>query len=113
MGNASATLPSVLDWYIIYDVAGRLSATPSFGDAADDFPFPSRVGTNPNKNQVLHQEKGLVGDAADGSKMIFQGVIRIPRGKQRIGRGTKLVLVAGKEADDKFFCVRTIYKSYR
>ncbi len=112
-GNASATLPEVVDWYVIYDVAGRMAASGNFGDGADVLPIPSGAGTSVNKNQILHMEKGLVGDAADGSKMVFQGVIRIPKGKQRIGIGTAIHIVAQKQETDKFFCLKSIYKYYQ
>ncbi len=112
-GNASATVPEVVDWYIIYDVAGRMSAGGTFGNGSAVLPIASTAGESLNRNQILHMEKGLVGDAADGSKMVFQGVIRIPRGKQRIGIGTKVQLVAQKQATDKFFCIKCIYKYYQ
>ncbi len=112
-GNASATNPEVVDWYVIYDVAGRMSASGNFGAGADVLPIPNNAGSSVNKNQILHMEKGLVGDAADGSKMVFQGVIRIPRGKQRIGIGTKIQIVAQKQETDKFFCLKAIYKYYQ
>ncbi len=112
-GNASATLPEVVDWYVIYDVAGRMSAGGNFGDTSAVLPIASSAGNSVNKNQILHMEKGLVGDAADGSKMVFQGVIRIPKGKQRIGIDTLINIVAQKQETDKFFCIKAIFKSYQ
>ncbi len=112
-GNASAVNPEVVDWYIIYDVAGRMSEGGTFGNGAAVLPIASSAGESVNRNQILHMEKGIVGDAADGSKMVFAGVIRIPRGKQRIGIGTKIHIVAQKQEGDKFFCLKAIYKYYQ
>ncbi len=103
----------LLDWYIIYDKGGRLtSGAPTFGDTAKDAPIPGATGSAINKNSILHEEKGLIGEKNDGSKMVFQGVIRIPRGKQRFTSGDQLTIIA-RANFDTVLCLKCIYKWYK
>ncbi len=111
--QAAAAQLLLMDWYVLYDKGGRLSTgTPTFGDTGADLPIPGATGAAVNKNSILHEEKGLIGEKNDGSKMVFQGVIKIPRGKQRFTSGDTLVLV-GRSNFDTVMCFKAIYKWYK
>ncbi len=102
----------LLDWYCIVDRGGVLSkAVPTFGNTNEDYPIPGATGTAVNVNKIIHEEKGLIGEKNDGSKMVFQGVIRIPRGMQKINAGDKITII-GRANDEAVFCLKCIYKSY-
>ncbi len=75
-------------------------------------PTPGAVGGNIARKYVLHEEKGIPGNSADGAyPMTFKGVVRIPKGRQRMGEGDSIrVLVRG--ADIYNACVKAIYKVY-
>ncbi len=109
--NAAASAVPLMDWYIIIDKGGRLNITPTFGDGANDFPTPGSTGSAINKNSILHEEKGLIGEKNDGSKMVFQGVITIPRGKRNFMANDQLIIVA-RANDEAIFCLKSIYKWY-
>ncbi len=110
--NAAAAAIPLLDWYCIVDRGGVLSkAVPTFGNTNEDYPIPGATGTAVNVNKIIHEEKGLIGEKNDGSKMVFQGVIRIPRGMQKINAGDKITIIA-RANDESVFCLKCIYKSY-
>ncbi len=76
-------------------------------------PAPSNVGVSPIRNQIYHQEKGLVG-SGDGTAMAFKGVIKIPRGQQTMREGQKIqVRIENLDATNTAFCFRAIYKSWK
>ncbi len=76
-------------------------------------PAPSNVGVSPIRNQVLHQEKGLVG-SGDGTAMAFKGVLKVPKGMQTMREGQKLqIRIENLDAINTAFCFRAIYKSWR
>ncbi len=75
-------------------------------------PAPSNVGVSPLRNQVYHQEKGLVG-SGDGTAMAFKGVLKIPRGQQTMREGQKIqVRIENLDPGTTQFCFRAIYKSW-
>ncbi len=115
-GNITASNVPVINWYIIYDRAGRLhnNGSPTFGVGTRDLPIAGATGLSPNRNQILHEEKGLTTSVSDGSTpMVFKGVIKIPRGKQRMGVGDKILLVHSAGTEPMNFCFKAIYKDYR
>ncbi len=74
---------------------------------------PGLTGTSEKRNQIIHEEKGLAG-SADGTPMVFKGVIAVPRGMRRMREGDQW-FVALRSTDataDANFCVKAIYKSY-
>ncbi len=74
-------------------------------------PLPSAVGGDLARKYVLHEEKGLPGNASDGAyPLTFKGVIKIPRGRQRMGEGD-LVQVVLRGVDLYNACIKCIYKS--
>ncbi len=76
---------------------------------------PSAIGANDNKRFVIHQEMVMMsGDAGNGlPRVLFNGVIAIPRGLRRFGPADKLqlLLVTGTVAAD--WCMQCHYKEFR
>ncbi len=109
-GELAAEVPLV-DWYIIKSPGGTYGTTFD----ATNLPTPGATGSHANKRHILHTEKGLAGggDASlSGVPMIFKGVIRIPRGRQRWGEGDELLWCTRANFATKF-CVQAIYKHYK
>ncbi len=91
-----------VDWYIAKNPAGQLS-----------LPVPGATGGDAGRRYILHEEKGIPGNAADGAyPLTFKGVIKIPRGRQRWGENDELSLHI-RGADIYNACVKCIYKFYR
>ncbi len=81
--------------------------------AVAQLPVPGATGGDPFRKFILHEEKGLPGAANNGSPPhVFRGVIRIPKGRQRMGELDQIRLQArGAAAYD--LCVKCIYKFYQ
>ncbi len=93
---------SNVDWYMWKNTGGDL--TPA---------TPGATSGNSNRRHILHEEKGIPGNAADGAyPLTFKGVIKIPRGRQRMGEGDILQLRL-RGADVYNTCVKCIYKFYQ
>ncbi len=103
IGATGAPVTRAQDWYLIKQRSGQAAVLPQ----------PGQTGTSNVRNQIIHEEKGLVG-SGDGTAMAFQGVIRIPRGMRRTRDGDiwSLQLVNNDPTSDATFCVKAIYKSY-
>ncbi len=71
----------------------------------------STMGDDDNKKWVFHQERGIPGQFA-GVPMKMKFVLRIPRGKQRMGAGDVWNLVLRSKQTSQF-CVLAIYKWYQ
>ncbi len=69
IGSTGAPVVGSVGWYIAKIRGGQTVA---------DLPNPSNTGTSQLRNQIFHEEKGLVG-SGDGTAMAFKGVIRVPR----------------------------------
>ncbi len=83
------------------------------GNVMSNLPVPGATGGNQNRRFILHEEKGIPGNAADGAyPLTFKGVIKIPRGRQRIAESDKFI-VSIQGADTYNACVKAIYKFYR
>ncbi len=106
--NSAATEVNLADWYIIYDKGGVMGSN----FTTSTLPTPGATGSHRNKNKILHEEKGLIGEKNDGSKMVFQGVIRIPRGMQRMTLFDEIKLVI-RTNQASIFCLKAIYKYYQ
>ncbi len=100
----------LLDWNVFYNKSGMVSGTFSASDPTK-LPTPGATGNNTNRNQILHESKGLIGEKNDGSKMVFEGVIRVPKSFQRIAEKTK-ILINARCNFDAVFCAKAIYKWY-
>jgi len=91
-----------VDWFIVkapQDVAAAL-------------PTPGATGGTVVRKFILHEEKGIPGNAADGAyPLTFKGVIKIPRGRQRMAEGDRIrIRIVG--ADIYNACIKCIYKFY-
>ncbi len=109
-GEVASEVPLV-DWYIIHNPGNAWGTTFD----ASNLPTPGTTGSHKNKRHIIHTEKGLSGggDASlSGVPMIFKGVIRIPRGMQRIGEDDRFTLCIRTNFNSKF-CVQAIYKHYK
>ncbi len=75
-------------------------------------PVAGAIGGTTMRKYVLHEEKGIPGNAADGAyPMTFKGVVAIPKGRRRMAEGDSIrVLVRG--ADIYNACVKCIFKWY-
>ncbi len=98
-------LPSLgtanVDWYVLKKPLGVVA------------PVPGATGGSTQRKFILHEEKGIPGNAGDGAyPLTFKGVIRIPRGRQRFAEGDFLQLVI-RGADIYNACVKCIYKFYQ
>ncbi len=71
------------------------------------------TGGSPFRKYILHEEKGIPGNAGDGAyPLTFKGVIKVPRGRQRMGEGDDLFIkIVG--VDNYNACLKCIYKFYR
>ncbi len=110
-GGELANEVPLVDWYILKDDGNAYGTTFN----AINLPSPGGTGTHQNKRKILHEEKGLAGGgnlALQGVPMVFKGVIRIPRGKQRWAEADVLRICARANFATKF-CVKSIYKWYK
>ncbi len=91
-----------VDWFIWKNPANNLTR-----------PVPGAVGGDKNRRHVLHEEKGIPGNAADGAyPLTFKGVVKIPKGRQRWGEDDNLEIVLSG-ADVHNICIKCIYKFYQ
>ncbi len=89
-----------VDWYIIKRPAGVTN------------PVPGATGGTTQRKYILHEEKGLPGNAADGAfPATFKGVIKIPRGRQRMAEADVIQVVL-RGADIYNACIKSVYKVY-
>ncbi len=92
-----------VDWYIW---KGPL-------DLNAGMPVPGATGGDNNRKWILHEEKGIPGNAADGAyPLTFKGVIKLPRGRQRFGENDRLQ-IDFRGADIHNACIKCIYKFYQ
>ncbi len=90
-----------VDWYVMKIPSGVSQPTPGATGGANQRKF------------ILHEEKGIPGNAGDGAyPLTFKGVIKIPRGRQRFAEGDNMFLVF-RGADIHNACVKCIYKFYQ
>ncbi len=76
---------------------------------------PRTVGSNDNKRYVMHQEMILIENKGQGSnaRILFNGVIAIPRGYRRFGPNDKLLVNIVSSALNVVFCIQCHYKEFR
>ncbi len=104
IGPTGSPVSGSINWYIAKLHAGQSALTPQ----------PGATGTSELRNQIIHEEKGLVG-SGDGTAMAFKGVIVIPKGMRRMREGDQWVFVnrmQGGTQDDTQFCFKSIHKSF-
>ncbi len=75
---------------------------------------PNTVGINDNKRFVIHQEMVMTEQQGNGNpRILFNGVIVIPRGYRRFGPNDTLILVMLSPGGTINYCVQTHYKEFR
>ncbi len=65
-----------------------------------------------NKKNILYTTMGLFAEDTSAPRLLFQGWIKIPKGKQRFGLNDKLRLTILSTGGTTNFCGFTLYKSY-
>ncbi len=85
------------------------------GVAAMGFASSQALGTYPNKKNILYTTQGLSPNNAVGNPVpIIRNWFKIPKGKQRMGLGDKVVLnIANMGLNDLEFCGVFIYKEQK
>ncbi len=77
-------------------------------------PAANAVGASDNKKFVIHQEMRMMGGATTEIPItLFNGVIKIPRGYQRMGTNDILQLSVQTPGNAIDYCVQCIYKELR
>ncbi len=77
-------------------------------------PSANAVGSDDNKRFVIHQEMVLLNNFQGGnSRILFNGVIAIPKGYRRFGPNDQLVVTIKAAAMDIHFCLQAHYKEFR
>ncbi len=123
--DAVQTGSSVNGIYLKIEVASNenevMGATPNvylavYKSQADLLPAinPSTVGANNNKRFVIHQEMILIQNTNGGNpRILFNGVIAIPRGYKRFATNDKLYASIFCGSINIQFCVQCHYKEFR
>ena len=79
---------------------------PVFGEMVDLFNYE-------NKKNILYTTQGIVGDANSNPIPIVRQWIKIPKGKQRMGLGDKLIFTLAAQIPESMeLCGMFIYKAY-
>ncbi len=77
-------------------------------------PAPNAVGVDDSKRFVIHQEMIMMNNLAGGNpRVLFNGVIVIPKGYRRFGPNDTLVLVTRANAVNFAQCHQCHYKEFR
>ncbi len=125
--TASVETGSKISWfYIRFEAASNeaidLGAIPNYywylaknpaGEVA--LPVPNAVGGNDAKRWVIHQEMTMIENKGQGSnpRTIFNGVIKVPRGMQRMGPSDVWIIHTLSPALNTAACVQVHYKEFR
>ena len=79
-------------------------------------PAADAVGISNTKKYIIHQEMVMLGDLVENMpRVLFNGVIKIPRGYIRNGPADKLIclLKMGGNSVQADFCLQAHYKEFR
>ncbi len=77
-------------------------------------PTANLIGVSNVKKQIIHQEMVMMQQVAEGNpRVLFKGVIRIPRNYQRMSQDDTLLLSLLAPGVNAFFCIQCIYKEFR
>ncbi len=75
---------------------------------------PNAVGSNANKKLVIHQEMVMLNNVQGGNpRILFNGVIVIPKGMRRFGPSDELICVIRSNALNIAYCLQCHYKEFR
>jgi len=78
-------------------------------------PAPNAVGVDDNKRFIIHQEMVMINNQGQGSnpRVLFNGVIAIPKGYRRFGPGDELQIKILSPALNIALCLQCHYKEFR
>ncbi len=77
-------------------------------------PTPNAVGSNDNKRFVIHQEMIMLNNLQGGNpRVLFNGVVAIPKGYRRFAPNDLLVISFLAPAIDIAVCLQAHYKEFR
>ncbi len=78
-------------------------------------PNPAAVGSDDNKNKVIHQEMTMIENKGQGSnaRTVFNGVVVIPKGMRRNAPNDTWLVQFRCPALDTVSCVQAHYKEFR
>ncbi len=77
-------------------------------------PTANAVGANDNKRYVIHQEMVMIDNNLGGNpRVLFNGVIAIPKGYRRFGPDDDLVVSVLSPAINFAFCLQCHYKEFK
>jgi len=100
--NVAGAIPNV--YLIVFKNPGDNINTPN----------PNNVGPNNNKRFVIHQEMTMIiNQVSSNPSILFNGVIKIPRGYIRNGPNDKLILAVLSPSIDISVCIQCHYKEFR
>ncbi len=71
------------------------------------------LGAYLNKKNIFYTFQGLIPPSAANPIPVIRQWLRIPKGKQRMGLGDKIVINFTADADTKSVCGFTTYKEYK
>ncbi len=104
IGSTGAPVQESVNWFLFKQRTGQAGSIPLAGE----------TGVSTVRNQIFHEEKGLVG-SGDGTAMAFKGVIAIPKGMRRMREGDELKLLIrtnSATAGEANFCAKVIYNEF-
>jgi len=100
---SATTGTSNMDWYV-WKGPAAIEAV---------MPVPGATGGHPNRKYILHEEKGIPGNASDGAyPLTWKGVVVIPKGRRRMAEDD-IIELRVRGADIYNQCSKAIYKFYR
>ncbi len=77
-------------------------------------PVPNAVGGNDLKRYIIHQEMIMINNTIGGNpRVLFNGVISIPKGYRRNGPGDAWVISILSPAINIALCMQAHYKEFR
>ncbi len=78
-------------------------------------PAPNAVGSNDNKRFIIHQEMLIIENSGAGgnSRILFNGVISIPKGYRRMGPNDLIGCSILSPQLDMAVCTQAHYKEFR
>ncbi len=105
IGSTGAPVNASQNWYIAKARSGQ--------NTTSDFPNPGETGASDVRNQIFHEEKGMVG-SGDGTAMAFKGVVAIPKSMRRMREGDQFFIALRNldATNDVNGCLKAIYKSF-
>ncbi len=76
--------------------------------------IPNAIGPNDKKRYVIHQEMVMIDNKLGGNpRILFNGVIKIPKGYSRFGPNDRLTITILAPALNIVYCLQAHYKEFR